>query len=623
MADAWSAPDWWSRRRSSDRDIAKLPPMSPDRPGSAALPCAALAVVLVIAAALIGCETPFNEHRHWPAVQQSVAQAIERELEGLPESRQPLLSTQPPNEVAATLEKVRPQLDKMGPQVRGPAPKGDLGPDLDNAEQQSVTLALDDAIQTAVRNNLTAQVASLQPAISAEDVIMAEAVFDAVLFTDLAFQKVDEPAVVPVLNGIPLGSPVTQSKSYLFDTGLRKQFTSGATAELSTGLQRDKDQTPGFTFDPNPAYTSDVSLTVSQPLLRGFGFDVNTATVRLSSNAQRRSVDALQGTLLDVVLETELAYWDLVLAWQTLAIRQWLTDVGVEVRNTLGRRREFDARLAEYAEAVAKVEERRSQIIVAQREVRAASDRLKELMNDPAISVASEAVLLPADVAAQSPLTYNLADAVRTGLGNRPEIRSALTQIDDAGIRQLLADNARLPALNLTGQITYTGLDDSGGGAYSNLGDDFIDYAVGLAFEYPLGNRAADAAFRQSRLLRSSSVISYRQAVQQVILDVKSALRNVLTTYQLLEATRSSRIAAAESLRTLLVTEQNLAALTPEFLQLKFDRQESLALTQFQESQAIANYCKSMAQLYNAMGIGLQTKGIAMEQELPPEEDYR
>lgn len=608
---------------SSDRDVAKLPPMSPDRPGIAALPCAALAVLVVLAAVLVGCETPFNEHRHWPTVQQSVAQAIERELEGLPESRQPLLPTQPTNEVAATLEKVRPQLDKMGPQVRGPAPKGDLGPDLDNAEQQSVTLALDDAIQTAVRNNLTAQVASLQPAISAEDVIAAEAVFDAVLFTDLAFQKVDEPAVVPVLNGIPLGSPVTQSKSYLFDTGLRKQFTSGATAELSTGLQRDKDQTPGFTFDPNPAYTSDVSLTVSQPLLRGFGFDVNTATVRLSSNAQRRSVDALQGTLLDVVLETELAYWDLVLAWQTLAIRQWLTDVGVEVRNTLGRRREFDARLAEYAEAVAKVEERRSQIIVAQREVRAASDRLKELMNDPAISVASEAVLLPADVAAQSPLTYNLADAVRTGLGNRPEIRSALTQIDDAGIRQLLADNARLPALNLTGQITYTGLDDSGGGAYSNLGDDFIDYAVGLAFEYPLGNRAADAAFRQSRLLRSSSVISYRQAVQQVILDVKSALRNVLTTYQLLEATRSSRIAAAESLRTLLVTEQNLAALTPEFLQLKFDRQESLALTQFQESQAIANYCKSMAQLYNAMGIGLQTKGIAMEQELPPEEDYR
>jgi hypothetical protein len=76
-------------------------------------------------------------------------------------------------------------------------------------------------------------------------------------------------------------------------------------------------------------------------------------------------------------------------------------------------------------------------------------------------------------------------------------------------------------------------------------------------------------------------------------------------------------------LRTLLVTEQNLAALTPEFLQLKFDRQESLALTQFQESQAIANYSKSVAQLFSAMGIGLQVKGIAMAQDLPPEEDYR
>jgi outer membrane protein TolC len=149
------------------------------------------------------------------------------------------------------------------------------------------------------------------------------------------------------------------------------------------------------------------------------------------------------------------------------------------------------------------------------------------------------------------------------------------------------------------------------------MGDsDFVDYLLGLVFEYPLGNRAAEAAFRQARLQRTSAVVGYQQAVQIVVLDVKRALRDVITFYELIMATRSFRVAQAENLRPLLVEEQTMAGLTPEFLNLKFQRQETLAQARQQEIGALANFDKSLAALYRAMGTGLKMKGIDFEVEL-------
>ena len=58
------------------------------------------------------------------------------------------------------------------------------------------------------------------------------------------------------------------------------------------------------------------------------------------------------------------------------------------------------------------------------------------------------------------------------------------------------------------------------------------------------------------------------------------------------------------------VEEDLLRGLTPEFLNLKFTRQETLARARLDEVQAISDYNKSIASLYRAMGTGLQMKNI-------------
>ncbi len=582
---------------------------------------AAILSLLTIA----GCQRPFNSSSP-PDLEDTVRAAIAREMADAPaagsatspenqsatdESAGEMATTRPESPVIAALESRREELDHLTPWGSGDRPALELGPDLEGQPQQRVTVTLEQVITTAVNKNLAIQAARLLPAIRAEDVIAAEAIFDTVLFASTDYANIDEPEAVTVLNGVPLGVPTSRSNSWRFETGLSKRFATGTQLTASTDFSRFNNRTPGISFTPDPAYNAAVRLGVTQSLLRGYGEDANMAVIRLTRNDQRRSVEDVRIALLKLADETEAAYWDLVQAWADLGIAEWLVSVGIEVRDVLERRREFDVSLAEYSDAVARVEQRRADVIRAQRAVRLASDRLKELINDPAMSLAGETVILPTNELVDEPIKYNVREALLTAVDNRPEIARAALLIDDTDIRIAAADNGRLPVLDLSAQASFLGLDDSLGGSYGEVGDaDFIDYVMGLLFQYPLGNRAAEAEYRRTRLERSTAIIAYRRSVQEVILDVKSALRDVLSNYQLIGATRSNRVAQAENLRALLVEEETLASLTPEFLALKFQRQDLLASARRQEIDATASFDKSVSSLYRAMGVGLSMKNI-------------
>lgn len=520
-------------------------------------------------------------------------------------------TTQPPASVEERLKDRREELEQLaGPLSYGSAQEP-LGMDLAGREQQQVSLNLQQAVATAVKNNLDLQLAEFQPQIAEAQLVQAEAVFDAVFFANANLLWLDEPQPTPTLNGIPLGSNVNVRDSRTFETGVRKRLATGGVATISTALDRTRVKTPGFSFSPDPAYLATVALGIDQPLLRNFGSDVNTAGIRFAQNADRRAVQNLKANLLRVVAETESAYWDLVTARRQLAIQQRLLERGIEVRDLLEKRQIRDANQAQIADAISTVEQRRAQVIRAQRRVRAASDRLKTLMNDTQVTVGSETLLQPVDWFVESPLEFNLAESISTSLQNRPEIFTALIDVDDASIGVTLADNQRLPRLDLTARIEYFGLNDDFEGAYGDVTEDrFIDYLLGAVFEQPFGNRAAEAGFREARLQQSAAVISYRRTVQQVVLDVKSALRDVVTNYELIQATRAFRLAQTENLRVLRIEIENQLGYTPDSLNLLFQRQSTLAAAEAEEVQALANFNIALASLHRAMGTGLAINNI-------------
>jgi outer membrane protein TolC len=92
--------------------------------------------------------------------------------------------------------------------------------------------------------------------------------------------------------------------------------------------------------------------------------------------------------------------------------------------------------------------------------------------------------------------------------------------------------------------------------------------------------------------------------MRDVVLEIKQSLRNLHTSYELVSATRNTRLALTENLRTLLIEEERRSSLTPEFLRLKLDSQQRLAQAQLAEIEAIANTKRAWAAYRRAIGTG-------------------
>ena len=562
----------------------------------------------------VACQSPLaspEDDRLSDAVEAGIRSSTERQLAQV--AAQPAVAIGPTEtEVDRMLAPRRSELEKMGPQsaalgtvVSGVVP-------LTAETPTRVVMSLRSAVVAAVRNNLDVQTAQLEKAITDADVVRAEAAFDWVLGAGAGYQRVDQPTVGILFPGstetvIP---NVTNQRNWSFNAGIGRQLETGGSLSLTAASSR-VNNVDSALYTPDPAWQSAVNLGLTQPLLRGFGSDVALAQVRLAQNRDRLAQEQLRADLLSIVARAEQAYWALVSARARLVSAEWLVGVGEEVRDVLAKRREFDATLAEYANAVATVEARKALVIEARRRLSEAGNNLKAILNDPNIPVGGEIDVVPADAPSDAAFQADLRKSIETALANAPLIQQALIGIDSASIGVTVADNGRLPQLDLAANIAWFGLQDDFGDSYGDItAGDFVNYAAALQFSQAIGNRAAEATYREARLRRSQAVVGYEKAVQGTVLAVKNALTDCVAYRELVEQNRTFRLAQAENLRALLVDEKTLAALTPEFLQLKFQLQNGLALAEDQYFASLVGYQSALAALAQAMGTGLEANRI-------------
>ncbi|GAB5497041.1 MAG: hypothetical protein Phyf2KO_21210 [Phycisphaerales bacterium] len=479
--------------------------------------------------------------------------------------------------------------------------------DLLGGEQRFVSINLERAIRSAMERNSQLQFDRLRPAISEAQIVAAEAAFDWTFFVNGQYQSIDRPSTSTTFSGV--NSNVFEQSD--LTAGVRRTLTTGGTLTVDTSWTWSDNDTPGLTVVPNPANTVTVGAQLTQPLLRNGGSDFALSTVRLAENAERDEVAQLETSVISTIRQTEEAYWTLVQTHQNLLIQQRLLERGISIRDIIINRGRIDATQAQIADARAEVENRKAQVIRAQRNLRSASDTLKTLMNDPELTIGSEVLLLPADMAVDEPIRYSLVDAVTTALTERPEVTRALLSIDDTTIRKQIARNQLLPRLDLELSARYSELDREVEDAYGDVWEgNFIDYVVGITYEYAIGNRAANADLRRRQLENIQAVLSFQNTVQQIVLDVKNSLRDVNTGYDLIEQTRVARFASTENLRALQVQIDTTEGYTAFNLDQLLSRQQALALAEGEEIQALINYNISIARLYASIGRSLERNGI-------------
>ncbi|MEX2212644.1 MAG: TolC family protein [Phycisphaeraceae bacterium] len=561
-----------------------------------------------------GCRSPLSRtleqesREHLLASQRAYREAIAA-------GDQKVVETQrPESEVEKFLKEINllEEIDDLG----GPASykPGDLDPGRDllgNARATTVAMTLQRAIALAVRNNLDIRLAQMIPAISDTQVTQAEAVFDATFFSNATANFLDTPNPPPS-GGLGVFGSVQQRQIGL-ETGIRKIISTGGEVTVSTTFNYNR-RVPSF-FAVTDWHDANVAVNVTQPLLRNFGSDVTHSQIMLARNARDESVQDLHARMLQIVAETEQVYWSLVLAKQRLLIQSKLYAETITYRNVMKERMKLDATKGEYADVLTREELRRADMLRARQDFRAASDALKQLMYSDDLPLSGEAVVLPLDVPPDAPINLNLVESITQALKNRPELRRALLEIKDASIRQRVADNQRLPRLDVALGLRYNSIGvNSVAKAYEGIDGNFIDYLAGIQFEMPIGNRGPEAALEQRRIERQATIIAYRRTAQQVVREVKDAMRDVDVAYELIGTTRSARRASSQRLRELHIrTENDKQGYAPERVDLILRTQETVAQAKAQEAQAISEYSSAIARYFQAMGTLLEQNGIEFQ----------
>ena len=589
------------------------------------------ALTLAAAAALAGCNLseppPFDprglgELERRGAAELEQQQPADRGLRPLPDSSDsPFL--QDPDDSAA-----RPDQPPPPPTPIAAAP-------------ESVALPLREVIARAVLNNGDVRVSGYTPAIEQTRVVEAQAAFDPVAFANVQYQRVDR-LTTGQFNGITSGvDPVTglptaqstfvvgdQSEVYSGEVGLRQLLPSGGQAQLSYQTARNKlDQSRFSNFDSDgdgvpddlavqdPFYENNLVLQLTQPLTRNFGRDVNNARITINRNNQQVALLDFRTQLEQTLVEVEQTYWQLVQANQEVGYQEELLQRSVDTAQLLYARQNQDVNRQQVAQAVSEVEARTADLIALRSRARDLSDQLKRLMNDDEYPVAGPTVVVPASDPVLQPIAFDVDEQVAEGLRNRPEIAQQLLRARSAGTALAVGRNNLLPRIDLILSGGFQGVGDDFGEAFDEQVDfDNLSATVGIQAEFPLGNREARAVYRRAQLQREQAIEQYRSLVSQITLDVKQALRQVETAYQLIAQRKRQVFAASEALESIRIRREAGEALTPTFVDLELQLQANLAGAQRQQAAAISDYNVSVATLERAKGTLLRYDNVVLDE---------
>jgi outer membrane protein len=476
---------------------------------------------------------------------------------------------------------------------------------------ETLALSLRECIALALDRNLDLIVEGFNPRIRTTEVLNEEAEFDPSVIGGFRYiggreQLAGSPDRYPPNRGLRQEgvSPLA---------GIEQRLGLGTRLALQFSYDRldnnDQSLTTRF-IDPSSDLRTTLSLT--QPLMRNLGSDVNRARIRIAQTSQEISESVLRDRIIRVVSRVQELYWDLVFRIQELEVRRLSLKLAQDlleqtrVQVAVGTQPQISI-----LEAEAGVAAREEAVIVAENDVRTVEDRLKELLNLFDDQQHRDASIVPTDSPQFMIEEINLNKALEEAFEHRPDYRQARLEIESRSINERFTRNQLLPALDLQGRVGINGLDQNAGEAFSNYtSGDFVHYQVGLAFRYPLGNQAARSRFTRARLEVEQAKTVLERTEQRILVEVREAVRNVETSIKRVSVTRGARELAQKKLEA---EEKKLAVGLSSVREiLRF--QDDLSREQSREIRALTDYNISLANLERAKGTTLERMNIVVDE---------
>jgi len=516
-------------------------------------------------------------------------------------------------------------------------------------------LTLQDALAMALANNKDIDGSRIDRDKAINSVSGAKGFFDPRIGGNSSFQKNVAPVASSlggsttgsVINRSTISDPTLSGSSPWFGTSYSLDFSSSRTTTNNSFAQL------------NPQYPTSLNFTITQPLWRNLRYDDNRHRLEAAKKNVSLTDEQFRQKVMQIVTQTEQAYWDLAFAYGNLAVQLEAVRLGRD-QDESNRRQQEQGLLApiDVVAAQRQLATFETNAYSAQEALTAAENALKTLIlpdrTDPTWSNA----LIPITPVNVSPPVTPLQDAVREGLNNRPElaqvqISGEINETDNrfyreqtkpqvdlvathtnaglAGIQLPAGPNpftagltpltdqinqlsllAGLPPLPTTSTAT-TGLPPLLVGGYgqsvSNIfNNSFPTTQVQLRVSLPIRNRTAEANLNNS-LAETRRIRNQRLQTEAAIeASVRNAMQSVESAKARLESSRVARESAEEQYQS----EQRQFRAGTSTLFLVQQRQTDMITARSQERLAESDLGKAIATYGLATGTILQTHNIQL-----------
>lgn len=452
-----------------------------------------------------------------------------------------------------------------------------------------------EAIRIALERNLAVQSGLLQYQASAAAITEAQGLYDPrlQLLLDAATSRDAQNS-----------SPVVTSENFAtrLNFSLLQKLPSGA--ELAAGINQRRDDNLLATTAYDPGWRNEFQLSLSQPLLKGFGRMSTEEPILLAAKGRDRAMATVSEEVTLLVADLRSTFAELRRARAILASRR--ASVGLAEQIVAENQAKVSAGLLpplDLLEAQVALKSRQRELLDAEQAQEELRDRLAEQLN---LTAPPEVVIddfrrsdyRPAE---EADLTY--------ALSHRPDLRRAEVEVESRRLEAALAEERRRPSLDLLASYARKGLgDDYGASLDQSLQSDLQNWSVGLTLNYPLGNRQATGEAVRKKYLAESAGRDSERLREVARRELRTARRQIELGDVRLQVAAAGVDLAAEKLKNLLKRREVGLSTTRAI----FEGESDLSRARTDLADAEALYENAMTSYLRASGRLLDQEGIRL-----------
>lgn len=475
-----------------------------------------------------------------------------------------------------------------------------------------VTFDLQTVLLDTLNHSPLIQRVSRRTSVELEKIVQQDAAFDPNVMFESQLGRKNDPVGSTLTTG---GPPRLIEETLTTRAGIERVSRRGTEINLSQefGLL---DSNSTF-FDPADQANSRLSLSLTQPLLSRSGQAYNERLLTQARINSRVSWQRMRGDIESRVAEVIKAYWALYELRCHLLQQTELLKRAHRIEDILQARQDFDTGRIELAKARQRVARRADLLLQFDAEVKKQQARLANMIGaERLISAGRSLEMIPLESPRFPEVEIELRDAVAQGLENRPEVRAAVNELENAALSIRVTRADLMPQLTGVLNAYLAGLR----GHYNvlnSLTDQFTTggpgISAGLRYDLPQGRRAAKSRHREAFHRYRQRSEELRETIQATTLQIETALIS-LNTAMASQATKQRMLETALDEEAILTRRWELmagdGAAVGTVLESLLDAQQRRVDAEREWVSSQTDYLNAFIELQQAMGTLLIRTGV-------------